>query len=628
MAKQEKKVLPKAASKGAVKVAPTIPEHDGFGFSGGVIAFFTAFIILLVRMHSYQRPMDQFFWSNGNNNLVDFFSYYKMLFILICAGLAVLVILYRFTTQTFRLQRSYAYYPMLIYAAFVALSYAFSPYKDFAFLGYNDRFEGTLTLIAYMVMLFFIINTMRKESHTKWVIYPLAISSAILSILGLTQALDKDFFRTTIGKKLITPSSFWENLDSLNFTFQNREIYQTVYNINYVSFYLTLLVPLFGMLFIYEQHLKKKVLWGVLTGLLVFNLIGSASSGGFAGLAVAVIIAVIVLNKRLIEWKRPVLIVIALILVIGGVTYQRWLPEVSGALNSVLGRTAIVQETPTVDATAASVRPTIDYIVTNEDSVELSLNGEPLNVNLSYYSDGKVEGMTLADGEGQPIAMKPAAEAGTYTIEDERFFALATISYAADGEQYYILLNTVDEQFPFAIMEDGLFYTTKAGRLVDMDIVPAIGWEDNQQFGSNRGYIWSRTLPMMKETLLIGHGADTYSITFPQNDYAGKYSVGFPTNIIVDKPHNMYMGMVLGTGMLSLLALLTLFGIYLVQSFRLYYRAAYTDFLTYAGAGIFFGISGFLVAGLFNDSTVSVMPMFYGLLGTGFVINRLLGQKQ
>ena len=69
MAKQEKKVLPKAASKGAVKAVATKPVPDSFGFSGALIAFFTAFIILLVRMHSYQRPMDQFFWSNGNNKI-------------------------------------------------------------------------------------------------------------------------------------------------------------------------------------------------------------------------------------------------------------------------------------------------------------------------------------------------------------------------------------------------------------------------------------------------------------------------------------------------------------------------------------------------------------------------------
>lgn len=627
------KTLKSAAAKRPEKTAkrpdywgPALPERDGFAFSGVVIAIFTAVVILLVRMHPYQRPMDQFFWSSGKTDLVDFFSYYKMVFILICAALAILVLLYRFTTQTFRLQRSYAYWPMLAYAALVALSFVFSEYKEFAYLGYNDRFEGTLTLVAYMVMLFFVINTIAAERHIKWVIYPIAGSSALLSILGLSQALDRDFFRTTIGKKLITPEYYWENLDSLNFTFQNREIYQTVYNINYVSFYLTLLVPLFAMLFLAEKRMKVKVVWGILTGLLVFNLIGSASSGGLAGLGVAFIVAVVVLNRRLLAWKKPVLIVLAIVIAVAGATWERWVPEFSGAVNSVLGRTASVAEPVAEDAGPASVRPTIDYMVTNEDSIEVSLNGAPLTVRLSFYSDGRVEGMTLEDADGQPVAMRPTEEAGTYTIEDERFFPLATLSYAADKDQYYILLNTVDTQFAFALMEDGVFYANQLGRLVDLEKIPAIGWENNQRFGSNRGYIWSRTLPMMKETLLLGHGADTYCIVYPQHDYAGKYNVGYPLNIIVDKPHNMYMGAMLGTGGLSLLALLLLYGVYIVQSARLYFRLDYeeTGFLAYAGSGIFFGIAGFLVAGLFNDSTVSVMPMFYGLLGTGIAINRML----
>jgi len=40
-----------------------------------------------------------------------------------------------------------------------------------------------------------------------------------------------------------------------------------------------------------------------------------------------------------------------------------------------------------------------------------------------------------------------------------------------------------------------------------------------------------------------------------------------------------------------------------------------------------FGICGFLAAGLVNDSTVSTMPMFYGLLGTGIAINYMNKQK-
>ena len=137
---------------------------------------------------------------------------------------------------------------------------------------------------------------------------------------------------------------------------------------------------------------------------------------------------------------------------------------------------------------------------------------------------------------------------------------------------------------------------------------------------------------MMKETVLIGHGADTFAIHFPHNDYVGKYNSGTFTrniNIIVDKPHNMYMGAWIGTGGISVIAFLSLVGIYLFQSIKLYGKSSFADndFLTFVGSGITLGIFGFLVAGLVNDSSVSVMPMFYGLLGTGIAVNMMLSHK-
>jgi O-antigen ligase len=135
-------------------------------------------------------------------------------------------------------------------------------------------------------------------------------------------------------------------------------------------------------------------------------------------------------------------------------------------------------------------------------------------------------------------------------------------------------------------------------------------------------------MPLLKDTWLIGHGADTYPLYFPQNDYVGKYNAGWIHSVVVDKPHNMFLGMFVGAGGLSLLALLALWGIYIVQSFRVYWREKYEDFTATAGAGIFFGICGFLVSGLVNDSSVSVMPLFYGLLGTGVAINLMLKRRR
>ena len=137
----------------------------------------------------------------------------------------------------------------------------------------------------------------------------------------------------------------------------------------------------------------------------------------------------------------------------------------------------------------------------------------------------------------------------------------------------------------------------------------------------------------MKDTMLLGHGADTYCLFFPHNDYVGKYNAGGGLTknieIIVDKPHNMYMGAWVGTGGISVLALIALYVLYIIQSVKIYFRKDYEDmdFLDITGAGIMLGVTGFLFTGLVDDSTVSVMPIFYTMLGLGIVTNILQRDK-
>ncbi|MBR0599545.1 O-antigen ligase family protein [Sinanaerobacter chloroacetimidivorans] len=627
-----------------MSLAPGIKESTHW-FQMLVAAFFTAVIIMITRMHTYQRPMEQFFWSGGDNNLTDFFSYYKMVAILVCAILALVLLLYRVFTQSFYIKRSFAYIPMIVYSILVLLSYILSDYNLFALWGWNDRFEGTLTLLSYMVLLFFIINSVNSEKNVKWIIYPLAVTSTLLGLLGITQALDHDFFRTAIGKKLITPSWFWDQVDNLNFTFQNREIYQTVYNINYVSFYLTLLIPLFGLLFIRslmlgkEEPVWKKVLWAALFTLQVFNLIGSASSGGLMGMAVVVIAAIIVLNKKILNWWKPVAMLLILTVIVAGLSYERWVPELTGAINSVLGRQVVqdtkeegisqeIEEVTSSGITeSADERHTIDYMVTSGDAIEISFNGNEI-IFTTYPEDPTA--LKVNDSSGERLSIVPTNISPIYKVDDERFNRITVRPAQDDSGNNYIVIGTDGNEWPFQLTEEGPKYFTGLGKLMDLRRVPSIGWENNLEFGSGRGYIWSRTIPMLKETLILGHGADTFCIYFPHDDYVGKYNSGTfsnEINIVVDKPHNMYFGAIIGTGGISMLALLALWGIYIIQSYLIYKKERYHSFVSYVGAGIFLGICGFLVSGLVNDSTVSVMPMFYGLLGTGIAINMMLNKR-
>jgi hypothetical protein len=627
---------------------------------------FTAVVIMLVRYYYYERDMSRFFWSVGKLSQEDFFSHCKMVLILVCTGLALLVLLFRFCTQSMAVKRSVLYFPMIAYAVLVLLSYFASSEKLYAWHGWNERFEGTYVLLCYMIMLFYVINSVNSERNVKQIIYPLAFTSGLLSLLGLSQYFDRDFLRTSLGQKLIIPNrpiensdlSTWDLVDQLaaegrhilEFAFKQREIYQTVYNINYVSFYLTLLIPLFGMIFIREKDLRKKILWGVLFSLLIMNLIGSASSGGFLGMFFVVLAAIIVLNKRILRWWKSVAVLLVITIVVAGATYERWYPELSGAVKSVLNITETAQAAPEAQETAAqgtsaeatsAEKAVIDYFINEGNDIILSLNGN--EATLTTNKDDIFD-LTLRDAAGEEVTLEteiipPSGDETQptflYRNDDPRFEALLLYPSPVEHDVTKELLpfcmiglRGETQLWPFALTDEGAFFRNGAGKDVKLRNVPHIGFSDNPGFGSGRGYIWSRTLPLLRSAPFLGYGADTYCIYFPQDDYVGKYNTGWNINMIVDKPHNLYLGAAMGTGLISVIALLALFLIYIVQSFRLYLRARYDDFTSVAGAGIFFGIIGFLASAFVDDSSVSVMPLFYGLLGVGIAVNLLLSPRK
>lgn len=113
---------------------------------------------------------------------------------------------------------------------------------------------------------------------------------------------------------------------------------------------------------------------------------------------------------------------------------------------------------------------------------------------------------------------------------------------------------------------------------------------------SNRGFIWSQTVPMLKHHWLTGSGPGVYSLNFPQ------HTRGMYPNTIVDRPHNIYLNVWYSTGFLSLLMCA-----WIVVDF----------FSKRRDIALMMGVLGFLIAGMFTDSVVSVTPYFMLMLGAG-----------
>lgn len=631
---------------------------------------FAAIVIFIVRLYRFYRDMTQFFWSNNDPGtpaepkLVDFFSYYKSNLIIIIAVLVILILLFRVMTQSFAIKKTSFYIPMIIYFVFTFLSFIFSDYKEFAWRGWNERFEGTIILFCYMIMLFFIINTVNTERSIKWILYPITGASIVLSLIGLSQAFDKDFFKTEIGQKIIVPNEMTplgqtthqlieeaaKNGDQyLAFTFQNNQIYQTVYNINYVSFYLTLLVPLFSILFLREQHVGKKIFWGITSLLTFFNLFGSASSGGLMGSGIVLVITIVILNKRIIKWKWSMLILVVIIILSGISSYYvakefngiKWTDEFTNAIKSATTSNSSSQEPdsatppPLDSSTTTSLEEekntpkTLDSLVTKKDTLYFEISGEA--AEMQFVADGSI---IVTDASGNELVSTDGFPIEPVELKDERFYGVSFIPMQNDQEMQLIGLNVANTgmTWPFALTgknNSELKYYNGIGKFVTLNVVPHVGFKNNPNFGSGRGYIWSASLPLIKNSLIIGSGADTFPLVFPHNDYLEKIKSVFSQDMIIDKPHNMYLGVAINTGMISLLALLALFGIYLVQSAKLYWREKeYNSISSIAGLGIALGITSFLIAGIVNDSSVSVMPLFYSLLGTGIATNIIVKRSR
>jgi len=61
---------------------------------------------------------------------------------------------------------------------------------------------------------------------------------------------------------------------------------------------------------------------------------------------------------------------------------------------------------------------------------------------------------------------------------------------------------------------------------------------------------------------------------------------------------------------------------------KLYWKGTFSDYYYKVGVSIFIGTVSYMIAGISNDSTITVAPVFWVLIGIGTAINyRLLKNR-
>ena len=388
-----------------------------------------------------------------------------------------------------------------------------------------------------------------------------------------------------------------------------------------------MIVPLFTSLALFEKQLRWRILYIVFDLAALFLLFGSAARSGIVALAAALVMGIIVFARVIAKhWKAALAVLAAGAAAVTGINFAVG-GELFRRVPSIVSDMAeLFIPADKADADLFSKLPVRDIVHNADGSLSFVTNSDTLTI--SY--DAANEEYLFTDSAGDPVEM--VYDENVVTSDDGRFAGISMLfgeyTESSDADDMFLMWFTGDEKsfLTFRLFGENTIHQIdpNIGDRITAHNAQAIGFKGKELLGSSRGYIWSRTIPLLGECMITGYGADTFPYVFPQTDFLAKhyaYTEGF--NITVDKPHNLYLQIFFSNGLIALLAFLFICVWYLVDCLRLYaFRREYRPTQVY-GAAVMLAVTGYLAAGLFNDSVVSVAPVFWILLGTGCALNMI-----
>ncbi len=587
----------------------------------------SALIPLIVRMKSYETHLENYEWYTSSGTSSDFFLYHKAVFLLITAVIMIGVIVCRLYISGLSAFKSKYLIPVVVYMGLVILSFVFSQNKYFSARGMMDQFESGFVLLAYGLCVIYTFSVVESEKAVKAVIYGLLASACVMSIVGVSQYLKMDLFSTDLVKYLYLPKSFWPNKDSIQFTMAPGQVYLSLYNPNYVGSYVVMVAPLFLMaIFVTKNKIIKALFAAVEVGLAIC-LIGSRSKTGLVMLIFIFLVMIIAYRKLVLQYKKfaiPGIFVFLLLFFVYDFAHDF----------------ALVQRFQSIMVNVSEVRSfSIEDIRTEQEAVEIDYAGNTLKASYTLQ-ENKSMVFELKDQEDKEVEFALTEDGSKVKVNDDRF-PFSLIPTQVSDTQYcmgieipkYIEQAGVEgaETNIWYFTNDapnmsGYAYYTPYGKFVKMQAAEHMFFENKGGFADGRGYIWSRTFPLLKKYWLFGSGPDTFLLVFPQTDYVQAYNDGYRA-MLISKPHNIFLQIAVQTGIPSLIAYLVFFLYYFIGSVRLYWKDRFESYLSVVGVAICLGNLGYILTGLMNDSSTTLAPIYWTMMGLGIAVNALV-QKQ
>lgn len=492
------------------------------------------------------------------------------------------------------------------YLTLIICSMLLSEYKDLSFFGALQRFEGGLVLISYLVLFWMSVVFLNRKVHVSVLSNFIITSASIVVFLGFLQVAQIDFYKFEWFNQWV----YLFEAEKGNLVHANekiKQIFATLYNTNYYGTYVALVFPFFLGLYHISDKLFKKFLSLILIVITWSSIFGSESRTAFLGALFGLIGMSFWAFLRKVQIRK--ILVCFMMIPIGFMLTTIFIGD------SFLSRFNMINPI-NEKAMLYESRSKVNDLSFLKQEVLISIDKNIVRFiwkdnNFVIKNDLNVELKASLDSDKKRMVFQDVGD-GKYSYK---------LLHINENLLINVKLNNI--HFDLYADDKGIFLISpQATKFNYEETAKVFGFKNNQHFGAFRGHIWSRTIPLLCDTILFGHGPDTFIAYYPQKDWTSLLN-NFGSVLIIDKPHNYYLQVAHDTGIISLVILLILFASYLLKSLS-FIRAKFkfSDYYWY-NAMFMTSISCYLFALIFNDSVVYIAPVFWVILGAGCAVIKI-----
>lgn len=551
-------------------------------------------------------------WAN-----FDFDLYCKYtLFLVITAVVAVLlsVLVYQRRKELFQKNELrkywYVWIPMGAYLLLSFLSSICSEHRVAAFTGADGQFESFFVWAGYLLLACYMMLLLRTERDAKCAAGAVLLGVAGQAILGIMQYTGNSPMNFEWYQRLITPEGYIETVGPVEV--KNATVVSLLaYNSNYAG----VLLAVFAA-FVLAVLLTERRKWWVAGEFLLLlgtitALIGTESKAGFLVFGVSAGLAILFLARRIRRFWYLLIPGVTAVVLAGLLMIQHFDLPILKNIKNVLTVERSQEKNP------------LEKIITSDSGVEITYKGTYVKLRLNRY--GNEFSVLALNSAGERITLQQSEDGSHYVMEQEGLQEIEIVPVWLDERYPAVNLSIDGTDWLFVTGVDGssqYYYINWYGNLDELTEVKRLGFRGYERLASGRGFIWSQTLPVLLQNIILGEGSNCFAFAYPQNNYREMIFLDMTTT--TTNPHCMYLQVGVEAGVLALVALLVFWAVYLVDSVRIYFRCAMETVTERVGFACFLATFVYLVCSLSNDSLITVSPMIWAIIGIGLGANRMI----